>query len=456
MNFRKVVECVNLCVASKVTPCIVGEAGIGKTALAQYVADIQQKHLIVIEGNLLKEGEIGGLPNVYTDANGVTMTNYAIHPKIRELYVTLNQQKELDAVEAKEAELKLAGAEGTEEWKELQNKKSKLDWSIPRKGIILFIDEINRTTRETMSELMNVILNRNVNGFKIDKDRVGIICAMNPSSTTEGYSSDQYGVTEMDGASKNRLVWLDMDTDSNSWLDWANSTPKAAATSNNKNITNMYTFNKLDFDTCIDDSIIEFLSSQPDMLNVVREDIDARPSPRTWEFVSNIIRTYNKNKGNGLFTSETLDLCITGCVGTDAFIQYSRHTEDNKNPLIKPEEFWNIKMEDLTTKHPLYNKFENDTLPRKQIVADNIAKFLAKKLEKATVEAKTKGKKVKPESVITKDDITRICFIYDALEVDVCLNTIHKIIDNYSELADILLDQSEFLQLYRKGRNKSM
>lgn len=70
-----------------------------------------------------------------------------------------------------------------------------------------------------MAEMMNLILNREINGYKLPEN-VFIVAAMNPSSTTKGFEGDSsYGVTEMDAASKNRLVWLYLDMDPKSWLN---------------------------------------------------------------------------------------------------------------------------------------------------------------------------------------------------------------------------------------------
>ena len=47
-----------------IVPIIVGDRGIGKTALASTIAKDNGFQFFNIDGNLLKEGEIGGLPVV--------------------------------------------------------------------------------------------------------------------------------------------------------------------------------------------------------------------------------------------------------------------------------------------------------------------------------------------------------------------------------------------------------
>ena len=48
-------------------------------------------------------------------------------------------------------------------------------------NVLLFIDELNRCEHAVQQELMNLILNREINGYKLNKD-VKILAAMNPSN----------------------------------------------------------------------------------------------------------------------------------------------------------------------------------------------------------------------------------------------------------------------------------
>ena len=186
MNFIDTLKSVNLVLSTNEVPLVVGESGIGKTALARKLAGDNNWSLVVIDGNLLKEGEIGGLPTIesytITNSNGEKIekkiTVYAVHNKLREI------DEEI--------------AKG--------------------KTVLLFIDEINRCEHTVQQELMNLILNREINGYKLHDD-VKILAAMNPSSK---YGSDfDYQVIDMDAAQENRFVWLNMEPDYTQWLDWA-------------------------------------------------------------------------------------------------------------------------------------------------------------------------------------------------------------------------------------------
>ena len=71
MNFLDTFRSIELILETGEVPLVVGESGIGKTALANKVAKDNGWKVVVIDGNLLKEGEIGGLPTVesYTTTN---------------------------------------------------------------------------------------------------------------------------------------------------------------------------------------------------------------------------------------------------------------------------------------------------------------------------------------------------------------------------------------------------
>ena len=64
MNFIDTLRSVELVLAAGEVPLLVGETGIGKTSLAHQLAEKHGWTLINIDGNLLKEGEIGGLPTM--------------------------------------------------------------------------------------------------------------------------------------------------------------------------------------------------------------------------------------------------------------------------------------------------------------------------------------------------------------------------------------------------------
>ncbi|MDO5100450.1 MAG: ATP-binding protein [Eubacteriales bacterium] len=222
MNFQDAKKSVRLVLAAGDVPLLVGNSGIGKTALAAQLADSEGWALITIDANLLKEGEIGGLPVVAT-VGGRQVTTYAIHHSL--------QQTE---------EIVQAGRQ-----------------------VLLFIDELNRCEHAVQQELMNIILNRQINGIHLNQ-AVHIMAAMNPSGK---YGEEyDYQVAEMDGAQENRFVWLFMETDAEQWCEWANAKG-------------------------LEEAVIRFIATYPDYLYQVREG-EVRATPRSYERVSKALGLY--------------------------------------------------------------------------------------------------------------------------------------------------------------------
>lgn len=60
MNYKETLQAVELALLSGSVPLIIGESGIGKTSLVKNFSQNNKLHLINIDANLLKEGEIGG------------------------------------------------------------------------------------------------------------------------------------------------------------------------------------------------------------------------------------------------------------------------------------------------------------------------------------------------------------------------------------------------------------
>lgn len=267
MNFVDTMASVELVLAANQVPLLVGETGIGKTSLAVRVAEKHGWDLVTIDGNLLKEGEIGGLPTIETvshrDAEGyvreLKTTVYAVHHTLERISQAIDEGRR----------------------------------------VLLFIDEINRAEHAVQQELMNLILNREINGFVLS-DEVRIIAAMNPED------SYNYQIIDMDPAQQNRFVWLYMEVDYLQWIDWA--------------ITNH-----------IDSKVIEFISAFPDYLNQRHED-DIDATPRSFERISSLYRLYKE--GQPVVSRNGFLNVIRGNVGTliaEAFLNF---IETEQAPLL--------------------------------------------------------------------------------------------------------------------------
>lgn len=314
MNFIDTLKSVELVLETEEVPLVVGESGIGKTALAKRLAKESNLSLVVIDGNLLKEGEIGGLPTVESyfsiDSNGNNIekktTIYAVHTKLREIDEEISKGKK----------------------------------------VLLFIDEINRCEHTVQQELMNLILNREINGYRLHKD-VKILAAMNPSGK---YGADfDYQVIDMDAAQENRFVWLNMESDHEAWIKWA-------------------------IESGIEEKVIEFISTFPEYLHKISED-DVRATPRSYERVSKSYKIY-KEKTDSIPRSVFLNV-IKGNVGKVIAEEFVTFVESNHSPLISFEEVFSG--ENLS--EDIIEKVNVESHTRLYLSAINILKVLEEKIE---------------------------------------------------------------------------
>ncbi|MBS4914042.1 MAG: AAA family ATPase [Veillonella sp.] len=267
MNFVETMKSVELVLEAGQVPLLVGETGIGKTSLAHRLAVKNGWSLVTIDGNLLKEGEIGGLPTVDSftrrleDGSTVTekVTVYAIHYKLKQI-----------------ADKMAAGHQ-----------------------VVLFIDEINRCEHAVQQELMNLILNREINGFVLGS-KVHIVAAMNPTNSYD------YQTVEMDVAQQNRFVWLHMEPDYMQWLDWA-------------------------AEAHLEPMVMEFISTYPEYLHKMNDD-DIYATPRSYERVSALYAMYKRNPeavGKDVFFN-----VIRGNVGKVIAREFISFVEADHAPLI--------------------------------------------------------------------------------------------------------------------------
>lgn len=309
MNFVDTLKSVDLVLATGEVPLIVGESGIGKTALAKEIAKVNSWSLIVIDGNLLKEGEIGGLPTIepYEGFNNKgdkvekKTTVYAVHNKLREIDEEISKGK----------------------------------------IVLLFIDEINRCEHTVQQELMNLILNREINGYKLHED-LKILAAMNPSSK---YGLDfDYQVVDMDAAQENRFVWLYMEPDHVQWIDWA-------------------------AETGIEQKVIEFISTFPEYLNKIKGD-NIRATPRSYERISKAYKIY-KEKSDSIPKAVFLNV-IKGNVGKLIAEEFMSFVESDYTPLISYEDVF---LGD-SLHESIIERVKNESHTRLYLSAKNILKNL--------------------------------------------------------------------------------
>ena len=369
MNFLDTFRSVELILATGEVPLVVGESGIGKTALANKIAEENGWSLVVIDGNLLKEGEIGGLPTIesYTtfDANGnkieKKMTIYAVHTKLREI------DEEIE------------------------------------KGntVLLFIDELNRCEHTVQQELMNLILNREINGYKLDKN-VKILSAMNPSNE---YGADlDYQVVDMDPAQENRFVWLNMEPDYNEWIRWA-------------------------MDAGLEQKVIEFISTFPEYLHKVNDD-DINATPRSYERISKSYAVY-KEKKDVIPKSVFLNV-VKGNVGSVIAQEFMSFVDSDAKPLASYDEVFS----GSTLDDEVADRIKSESHTRLYISAMNILRSL---------DFDVKNNKI---GGFEFDVIDRLVEFLKLYPVDLMVGIMKDIKNSYDDIYKLAIENEKFVDLY--------
>ncbi|HFL3258292.1 TPA: ATP-binding protein [Clostridioides difficile] len=367
MNFIDTLKSVDLILSTGEVPLIVGESGIGKTALANKLAKENDWSLIVIDGNLLKEGEIGGLPTIESYV-GVNSNGYKTEKKTT-VYTVHNKLREID--------------------EEISRSKT----------VLLFIDEINRCEHTVQQELMNLILNREINGYKLHDD-VKILAAMNPSSK---YGSDfDYQVVDMDAAQENRFVWLNMESDHTQWIKWA-------------------------IDEGIERKVIEFISTFPEYLHKINED-DVRATPRSYERVSKIYKVY-KEKNNSIPRAVFLNV-VKGNVGKVIAEEFISFIESNSEPLISYEDVFLGESIDES----IVERVKNESHTRLYLSAMNILKDLELN--------------IKNDKYESNHYINRFIEFLKMYPVDLMIGIMKDIRNSYIEVYKKAIENEEFVKSY--------
>lgn len=367
MNFKDTLISAELVLETGEVPLIIGESGIGKTALVKKLANKNNFKLVVIDGNLLKEGEIGGLPTIESyksiDSNGNLQekkaTIYAVHTKLKEIdEEILNGNK-----------------------------------------VLLFIDEINRCEHTVQQELMNLILNREINGYKLHNN-VKILAAMNPSNK---YGEDfDYQVVDMDAAQENRFVWLNMENDYIDWISWA-----------------------IEFG--IETEVIEFISTFPEYLQKINEE-DVRATPRSYERISKTLKLYKEKKE--IIPRAVFLNVIKGNVGRVIAEEFISFIESNHEALISFEKVFCRNYID----EEVIEIIKKETHTRLYLTAINILKILESNIFSFEKESSFY--------------INRFVKFLKFYPIDLMVGIMKDMKNNYPVIYKLALEDQEFVDAY--------
>lgn len=155
--------------------------------------------------------------------------------------------------------------------------------------VVIFFDEVNRGKPEIMQCIMDMVLNRKLNGRDLPS-HTRIIAAMNPMD--DGY----YQVEDLDPALLDRFNVYDFTPTNEEWIEWA--------TSENGQVH---------------EYVIRFIAKHGDMLDPPSSKEakvgEVYPSRRSWVRVSNVIKRNEKLLAGN---REVLNNLIRGIVGVKA------------------------------------------------------------------------------------------------------------------------------------------
>lgn len=355
-----------------VTPLLSGKHGIGKSQVAKNIAKELGGIVMIIEGGTLKEGEITGIPYQYKNENGDIefrfLPYYVIHRIQKAEQFLCRGDKKADSLE-----IILCGNENKYSATDLSyEQKVDLIQSGKVKPVILFLDEINRTDMTVFRELMNFILTRTINGYKLPW-WVFIIAAMNPSTQTSMYATN-----EMDPAQLDRFIKIKVHEDTDEWTAFA-------------------------VEHHFERPLIEFISNTPGALSIedklLEDDEMPTPSPRGWHMVDLILK--GRDKLDGFFSAE--ELChkdkdirtiISAKVGGDASSMFYSSLNDPTR-LVLAEEVFEDDTDDISQN--VRSRIKQQSTAKNAITSKSIITFLkdnAEQIKSAEIKMKRVQKKL--------------------------------------------------------------
>lgn len=130
-------------------------------------------------------------------------------------------------------------------------------------GWLLLLDELNSASQAVQAAAYKIVLDRQVGQFNMHK-RVAIVAAGN-------LATDKAIVNRMSTAMQSRMCHFELEVNHNHWLDWAH-------------------------ENGIDYRVTSYIGFKPNILHNFNPDHNdyTFPCPRTWEFVSKIIKDWKE------------------------------------------------------------------------------------------------------------------------------------------------------------------
>ena len=220
------------------------------------------------------------------------------------------------------------------------------------------IDELNRPEQYTMSNMMNLVLNRTVNGYNIPW-WVCLVGAQNPS----GYDSE-YSTIALDPAQLNRFAYIDMNA---SLEDWA-----IKSLTETDPLTDVYV-------NAVANGGDKFFS--PDDLKD-RKSPTIKPSPRSHTVAGTLIKYFDKIMSLPCFSDDERRekdfykrIILTGLLGSDATNTLLVALEDSTN-MITIKDILNGESNKIAL--DVVSKIKNKSIISQKILVMSLIDWLCK------------------------------------------------------------------------------
>ena len=181
--------------------------------------------------------------------------------------------------------------------KDLRTMWAVMDWlpQDPETKLMLVIDELNRAPLDVRQAVFQLLTEYKIHTHLFPKHTFIVVC-MNPDDSF-------YQVEEIDTATYNRGLRIDVDVDHPSWLAWAS-------------------------ESGVHTDIVQFINSYPDML-MQPEKSGTCPTPRSWHNVSKLYEV----------VPEDLRLkCISGLVGNTAAVAFMKFVANEMARAVEGED----------------------------------------------------------------------------------------------------------------------
>ena len=446
-----------------ITPLLVGAHGIGKSQVVKSCADDLGGFAITVEGGSLKEGEITGLPFAQEDAEGNNEVRFVKYYAVNRLYLLekfyyekacttgfLNGEVKLEK-DAEGNEYLIYGSkkkkvrtviskvrDGEDNIFKFGNElpgdyKRRLIESGEVEPCIFFIDELNRTEMTTQKELMNIILNKTVNGYNLPW-WCQIVSAINPSSQNSSYATNEFDDAQLD-----RFLKIKTDANLEDWIDYQ---------------LNKHAGENTD---CIEAlAVAENIFVHKD--KSLEDQSEMYPSPRSWEMVIHLYNTIHADNETKFFTSDEkktvnddLRVLIRGKVGETA-ARTLLETISRKENNIKATEILTCKS--LKIDPAVAEKYKKQKSLVKTIIASNVITYMQSNITslvkgKTSTDTKEKEKYMNFMSQLKEfanlmDPSTQVLFVKNIISKDITLY--NKVSKAFSQdiLTQVLANKQDF------------